>query len=230
MTLNDGNWIEDGAAARPARAPRLMRAMKRALIAALALLVLYVAGFLFFAAHVAAMKVPERIDPADAIIVFTGGHLRLEPAVNLLREGVGRRLLISGVHPDADMRALQRATGAEAPLFACCVDIDHAALDTIGNAVETAKWLKANHFSSAILVTNNYHVPRSLIELRQQARNATLSAYPVVNARLDGLRWLVNRDVLRVLFIEYSKFVAALGRNLFSAGGVPVIGPTLART
>ena len=93
-----------------------------------------------------------------------------------------------------------------------------------------AKWLKANHFSSAILVTNNYHVPRSLIELRQQARNATLSAYPVVNARLDGLRWLVNRDVLRVLFIEYSKFVAALGRNLFSAGGVPVIGPTLART
>lgn len=216
MTVNDGNWFEERQIARPATAVRLMRSIRLFLLSGLILMLLYAAGFALFASHVAAMKAPDHPDPADAIIVFTGGHLRLEPALELLRTGKGRRLLISGVHPDADVSALRQATGAEPPLFDCCVDIDHLALDTTGNATETAKWLKANHFSSAILVTNNYHVPRSLIEMGRKAGDAKLAPYPVVNSRIDGLRWLLDRDVLRVLFIEYSKFVAALGRRLLA--------------
>src|SRR5690606_12776903 len=113
MTLNDGNWIEDTGADRVARRSRVLRSVRIFLSSALVLLVLYLAGFLVFASHIAAMKAPERLSPADAIIVFTGGYMRLEPAMNLLRSGAGQRLLISGVHPDADASALQRATGAE---------------------------------------------------------------------------------------------------------------------
>ena len=45
---------------------------------------------------------------ADAIIVLTGGQSRLDAALDLLKSGKGKRLLISGVHPDADRDDLQR--------------------------------------------------------------------------------------------------------------------------
>ena len=43
-------------------------------------------------------------------------------------------------------------------------DIDHAALDTIGNAEESAKWVNSHGYGRVIVVTNNYHMPRSLVE------------------------------------------------------------------
>jgi uncharacterized SAM-binding protein YcdF (DUF218 family) len=196
------------------RARRGWRALRFAVIACLVLLALYAAGFAVFAIHVAGMKTPEDPAAADAIIVLTGGHFRLSPAVELLRARKGRRLLISGVHPDADVSALRAVTGAEPALFECCIDIDHLAQDTAGNAAESAKWLERHGFSSAIVVTNNYHVPRSLLEMRYHVRGAALSPYPVVNSRIDGLRWLAEPEVFRVLFTEYCKFTAALGRNL----------------
>jgi hypothetical protein len=70
--------------------------------------------------------------------VLTGGSARVETGVELLMAGKGRRLLISGVNPMARVEDLRRATGGDRDLFACCVDIDHAALDTIGNAEESA--------------------------------------------------------------------------------------------
>lgn len=173
----------------------------------------YLAGFALFANHVAGLKTPAAPPTADAIVVLTGGQSRLEAAVDLLRSGKGERLLISGVHPAARRPELQKATGAEATLFACCVDIDRAALDTIGNAVESAKWLADNGFSSAIVVTNNYHMPRSLLEMNRRANGVELVAYPVVNSDLGHGGWLTKPEALRVLFTEYGKFVMALLRG-----------------
>ena len=41
--------------------------------------------------------------PEVAIIVLTGGQARLDAALELLKSGKGGRLLISGVHPSADL-------------------------------------------------------------------------------------------------------------------------------
>ena len=37
--------------------------------------------------------------------------------------------------------------------------------------------------------------------------------YPVVNTRLDGGEWLTRPDALRVLFTEYTKYLAAILRG-----------------
>src|SRR5690606_24013369 len=115
----------------------------------------FLGGFAAFASHVARLTTPAEQPDADAIIVLTGGEKRLDAAVDLLNSGKGRRLLISGVHPAAGLSDLQRATGGDARLFRCCVDIDHAALDTIGNAEESAKWVTSHAYDSVIIVTNN---------------------------------------------------------------------------
>ena len=176
---------------------------------------LFAGGFGIFATHISHLTQPKRLAKADAIIVLTGGQSRLDAAVDLLKAGKGKRLLISGVHPDADRNALRAVTGGSKRLFKCCVDIDHDALDTVGNAEESAKWVDDHAYDRIILVTNNYHMPRSLLEMRRLVANADLVPYPVVNTRLDAGGWMTKPEALRVILTEYAKFVAALARGLF---------------
>lgn len=171
-------------------------------------------GFLLFVDHVAGLETPSQIPAADGIVVLTGGASRMKTGMELLKAGKAKRLLISGVNPSARIVDLRRATGADSWLFNCCVDIDRVALNTIGNAQESAKWALANTYGSIIVVTNNYHMPRSLLEMRRLLGQADLMPYPVVTTRLDDGAWLAKPDALRVLFIEYSKYVAALVRGV----------------
>lgn len=196
--------------------PRRGKALARiAVWTTVAVAAAFVTGFIFFSNHVSDLETPGNPDEAESIIVLTGGHYRLDAAVDLLRDGKGQRLLISGVNPVTDADDLRRATGAAQALFDCCIDIDHAALNTIGNAAESARWAADNGFTSAILVTNNYHMPRSLLEMQRADATLRIVPYPVVNTSLSGGEWLRNREALRVLFTEYTKYLAALVRGAF---------------
>ncbi|RWB68261.1 MAG: YdcF family protein [Mesorhizobium sp.] len=200
-------------AAAPAGFGRLRLALRVCGFVALAALVLFAGGFGWFADKVSHMTTP--LDPAraDAIIVLTGGQSRLDAAMDLLASGKGERLLISGVHPSATKRQLQAAMGGDKRLFSCCVDIDRAALDTIGNAEESAKWVENHAYGSIIIVTNNYHMPRSLLEMGRLLHGARLEPYPVVNTNLGNGGWLTKPEALRVLLTEYSKYVLSLARG-----------------
>jgi len=175
----------------------------------------FLLGFAFFASHIGSLQSPPEVRRADAIVVVTGGQSRLDVAVDLLRTGKAKRLLISGVNPMAKREEIRAATGGDPNLFECCVDIDHAALDTIGNAEESAKWVRGHAYDSVILVTNNYHMPRTMLEMRRLLDREDLQPYPVVNSRLDKGGWLRKPEALRVLFTEYTKYLAALARAPF---------------
>lgn len=196
------------------RPGRLRTALRLASLCLLLLVALFAGGFGWFASKVSHMTTPANPAKADAIIVLTGGQARLDAALDLLASGKGERLLISGVHPSASRRQLQAATGGDKALFSCCVDIDRAALDTIGNAEESAKWVESHAYGSVILVTNNYHMPRSLLEMGRLLHGAKLEPYPVVNTNLDNGDWLTKPEALRVLLTEYSKYLLALARGI----------------
>jgi uncharacterized SAM-binding protein YcdF (DUF218 family) len=178
------------------------------------MILLFAGGFALFATHISSLSAPKQLAQADAIVVLTGGQARIDAALELLDSGKGKRLLISGVNPVAGLEDLRAATGGDRRLFNCCVDIDHAALDTIGNAEESAKWLRQHAYGSVILVTNNYHMPRSLLEMRRLLPDEQLQPYPVVNTPLDGAGWLTKPGALRVIFTEYAKYLTALARGV----------------
>ena len=198
------------AAVRRRRLPSLLCASG---VAILGSLVLFLGGFALFATHVSRLSTPQDPPAADAIIVLTGGQARLDAALGLLKSGKGERLLISGVHSSTSSRMLQATTGGDTALFSCCIDIDRAALDTIGNAEESAKWVRTHAYGRVILVTNNYHMPRSLLEMSRLLGKEELDPYPVVNSKLDNGGWIVRPGALRVLFTEYNKYLAALARG-----------------
>jgi uncharacterized SAM-binding protein YcdF (DUF218 family) len=171
-------------------------------------------GFLRFADSVTTLKPP--VDPkADAIVVLTGGYQRIDQAIELLRSGAGSRLLISGAYPATTRRQIAKATQTPADLFACCVDIGYDAIDTIGNASETVKWIHAKGYKSVLVVTNNYHMPRSIAELRHADPGMDFIPYPVVNSDLKTEAWYTNPNALRTMLSEYAKVLLTGGRNLF---------------
>ena len=200
---------------------RFASALRLSATIVLLTLVGFAGGFGWFASYVSRLDTPEDPGAADAIIVLTGGQSRIDAAVNLLKSGKGKRLLISGVHPTARLRDLQAVTGGDKTLFSCCVDIDHAALDTVGNAEESAKWVTSHAYNRVILVTNNYHMPRSLLEMRRYIGATALLPYPVVNRQPDDGGWMTKPDAVRVLFTEYTKYIAALVRGVIPIRSAP---------
>lgn len=176
-----------------------------------------VAGFLWFADSVASMKTPTA-PKADAIIVLTGGYSRIEQGIDLLNQGAGKRLLISGANPKTTSATIRRVTQGSAKLFECCVDIGYQAIDTIGNAHEAAAWIQSNDYKSILVVTNNYHMRRSLLELRSASPETDFLAYPVVHSDLTETNWFSRPEVLRLMIGEYLKLVVARVRDFSGYG------------
>ncbi|MFP5077344.1 YdcF family protein [Rhizobium sp. YIM 134829] len=215
----DRNDVEGDGLRRPMARRHVGRV--RRLVRAVFYLLLFLAGlglisFLYFADQVASLQPPA--DPkADAIVVLTGGFQRIDQAVDLLKSGAGGRLLISGVHPSTTSSQIRRNTQSPVDLFRCCVDLGRDAIDTIGNANETAGWIRNNGYRTILVVTNNYHMPRSLLELRRANPGITFVAYPVVNSDLKSTNWLSNPMVLKSILLEFAKFSVATVRDALGA-------------
>ncbi|WP_232793028.1 YdcF family protein [Caulobacter hibisci] len=177
---------------------------------------IWVLGLLAFTSRV------ERSTPAadppvsDGVVVLTGAsNLRLEAATKLLEAGKGQRLLISGVNREATRADVLDVTKAVKPIYDCCVDLGFAAADTVGNARETAEWAKARGYKSLIVVTADYHMPRSMLELHATLPDVELHAYPVATESLNARRWWKRSYTARRMIVEYCKYLAILGREAF---------------
>jgi uncharacterized SAM-binding protein YcdF (DUF218 family) len=211
-----GDGRSDGRSGESVPSP-IWRRVRITLWAGAAGLCAFAIGFGLFAEHVSLLTQPGDMRSADGIIVLTGGQSRIGAALQLLKSGKGKRLLISGVNPHSGRKALREVTGGDQRLFSCCVDLDHEAIDTVGNAEQSAKWVAAHDYGSVILVTNNYHMPRSLLEMHRLLPQASVEPYPVVNSRLDDGSWLTKPAAVRVLATEYVKYLAALARSVLPA-------------
>lgn len=174
----------------------------------------FVIGFALFSERVSRMGQPSEIQPADAIVVLTGGQARIEAALELLQQNKGERLLISGVNAATSKVALRHAFDEENKLFDCCIDVGYAAKNTVENATETNSWLRAHDYRTVILVTNNYHMARSLLELQRLDPRLIIQPYPVVNSDLSNGKWMLQQEVVRVLLAEYMKYLGAVSRSV----------------
>ncbi|MDX7953330.1 YdcF family protein [Lichenihabitans sp. Uapishka_5] len=169
-------------------------------------------GFLDFAAGLQGVEArPNR--HADALVVLTGGTDRVSDAIDLLADGQAERLLITGVNPATTPESLARRLPRVRDLVACCVTLGYEALDTAGNAAETAAWVRANRIRSLIVVTSNYHMPRALAEIGHQLRDVDLRPYPVVTETAKLRPWWTSPHRSRLIATEYLKYVVVLARQ-----------------
>jgi uncharacterized SAM-binding protein YcdF (DUF218 family) len=205
---------------RPSVAWRAARLLARAaMFLVVAAAAVICAGFAWFVYHVPAEEVSLDRD-ADGIVVLTGGASRISDAIELLAAGHGKRLLISGVHRNTTMTEIARINPRYQRLVTCCVDLDHSAINTVGNAVETRRWARDRGFTSLIVVTSAYHMPRTMAELERQMPEITLVPFPVVTDRLRSEPWWSSAPTARLMLSEYAKYVMARLRIRIEPGSL----------
>lgn len=192
----------------------------KSVAAILIVIMFWVVGLLAFTARIERSTPAPEPPEAEAIVALTGNaSIRITAAVRLLEEGKGRRLLVSGVNPEvtrAELRGVSRATQR---LYDCCVQLGFDAADTKGNAAETAAWVAEEGFTSLIVVTADYHMPRSLLEMRGALPDVALIPYPVATPEVDAKTWWKTDLGARRILVEYTKYLAVFAREAFLSLG-----------
>ena len=182
------------------------------LIAVVALM--WLVGLFAFAERVRGLTPAPEPARADAIVALTGPSAeRVNAAIRLLELDKGRRVLISGVNREVRRKELRALTPGSTKLFNCCVDLGFEAENTVGNAQEIAAWARAKGYDDLIVVTSDYHMPRSLLEIRGAAPGVRLTPYAVSTPSLDNSRWWRAAVTARRMTLEYMKYLAVLGRE-----------------
>lgn len=158
-------------------------------------LVLWALGFVWFAI---ALPQPAPQSRTDAIVVPTGSGGRIQRGLEMLQLGAAEQMLVTGVDASVQPGEFQAEFAVPPRVMDCCVTLGFSALDTRGNARETAQWLDERDYNSIRLVTADWHMRRAALELREQLP--------------DDVR--VTRDAVRsepsfwTLFLEYHKLIA----------------------
>lgn len=182
------------------------------LIAVVALM--WLVGLFAFADRVRGFTPAAEPRRADAIVALTGPSAeRVNVAIRLLEMDKGDRVLISGVNREVRRQELRALTPGSSKLFNCCVDLGFEAENTVGNAQEIAAWARSRDYASLIVVTSDYHMPRSLLEIRGAAPGIKLTPYAVSTPSLDNSRWWRAAVTARRMTLEYMKYLAVLGRE-----------------
>lgn len=195
---------------------RLPRPLRRLGLLALAIFVLWLGGLAVFIASSLSIRGDPSI-PTDAIVVLTGGRLRLETGLELFAAGTAKKLFVSGVNQRVDRDELLRALGPSAERASCCIVLGHEADNTFGNARETANWMHEEGYRSLRLVTSWYHMRRGLLEFGRAMPQVTIIAHPVFAPHLDAERWWSWRGTLLLIIGEYGKYLVAWLRPALNA-------------
>jgi uncharacterized SAM-binding protein YcdF (DUF218 family) len=170
--------------------------MGRLLRVLAALFSLWAIGFIVFAVT---LPQPAGLEKTDAIVVATGGQGRIDRGLVVLRAGAARQLLVTGVDPHVKESEFAAEYGVETRLMECCVTLGKAAENTKGNAAETAQWMAQRKFKSLRLVTADWHMRRTSVEL-------AAALPPDVRVVEDAV---ARKPSLRTLLLEYHKLIAS---------------------
>jgi uncharacterized SAM-binding protein YcdF (DUF218 family) len=160
-------------------------------------------------------KVQDTHSHTEGIVVLTGGSERIGAALDLLARGRARILLVSGVHHQTNERFLAELSKVTPDLFSCCVELGREAADTVGNAIETAAWVKRKAVKTLRLVTSAYHMPRSLVEFRRLLPHVRIIAHPVFTKSVKIEDWWRWPGTTAFLAREYNKYIVSLVRDRF---------------
>ena len=154
--------------------------------------------------------------PADGVVVFTGGGDRVAAAMELLNEGAGKRLLISGVNPTVKRPDLAEMWPGDPALFDCCVDLGLEAQTTQGNASELSQWTRDHGYRSLILVTSEFHMPRALLETHDRIPDISITPYAVTSGILDDDGRPRSLADWQRIGGEYTKYLAARAKTIIT--------------
>lgn len=155
--------------------------------------------FIGFAWFTTALPGPYDGGVSEVVIVPTGAAGRIEHGLKVLEKNEAKEMLVTGV--DREVKPGEFAAQFDVPMetMECCVTLGFDAVDTRGNATETAEWIKKRGVTKLRLVTTDWHMRRARNELEQRIPD---------NVEIIGDA-VQSEPSLRILFLEYHKYLAS---------------------
>ena len=119
-------------------------------------------------------------------IVLTGGDNRVKKSLKIFFqiENKNKNLFISGVGKGFNKKTLKKLTQKNPnynKIIDCCIQIEGISRNTFSNAVESLKWVKSKKINSFVLLTNNYHMPRAMLEFKSIFNDIKITPYVFID-------------------------------------------------
>jgi len=153
------------------------------------------------------------MDDTDAVVILTGGSLRLEEGLSIFSAFNSKKLLISGIGDGVTVKDLLGASNSEHLLdkVGAEVVLGNIATSTITNALETKIFMELNNFSSMRLVTSNYHIPRSKLIFEHIMPNKSIIYHPVYSVNFCKEGYYISPRSFMMVASEYNKYLMTIG-------------------
>ncbi len=138
---------------------------------------------------------------ADCAVVLTGGSNRVREGLDLLSRGQVKKLIISGVYANAQLRDIFPLWSFYGDISEKDVVLDRRSTTTFGNAQQTLPIIEALSCRDVALVTSNFHMYRAL-QTFHASYPSGVQIYPfAVNpGRAESSFWEISTEVVKSLF------------------------------
>ena len=154
---------------------------------------------------------------ASNIVILTGGSNRIKDGLKIINnfnklDLKNIKLLISGTGKGFTKLSVNKILSKKIDFYSfikCCIELDSKSKNTYSNAIQTKKWADKNNINQFILITSNYHMPRALLELREQIPSIKIFEYPINPTKHEIKNWIYSFETFFLVFVEYSKYQLA---------------------
>ena len=138
----------------------------------------------------------------QGIAVLTGGKGRIAKGIEVFRNNPESYLIISGVDKKVEIEDILPKDFLVNPK----IFIDKKSETTIDNVNEIVNWSLKNKISDVIVITSDYHMPRTMLILKKKGEGLNFSSYPVTSSIDLDENFLKDTKTLKFLLEEYFKY------------------------
>lgn len=140
---------------------------------------------------------------ADCAVVLTGGSGRVKEGMDLLARRAVRKLIISGVNPQADWRDIFPNWPYYQDVSESDIVLERKSRTTFGNAQQTLAVAEALACHDLVIVTSRYHLHRALKTFRaefEERMPVEGRAVPTLSSEVSIFE--VTVEAVKALFYE----------------------------
>ena len=168
---------------------------KKYLLLLILVITVLIIDYSFF--HKKILNYKNNLDYSKNFIVLTGGDNRVKKSLKIFFQikNDNKNLFISGVGKGFDKKTLKKLTQQNfnnERVIECCIQIEGISRNTFSNAVESLKWVKSKKINSFVLLTNNYHMPRALLEFNSIFNDINIKPYAFVDENKKWWKTKIN--------------------------------------
>ena len=139
------------------------------------------------------------------IVVLTGNAGRLTVGLKLMDYDIKSRMLITGVAKGVKYSDIIKNKYPSKDR----IDLGYNAKNTLGNSLEVFGWLKKHNIKDIILVTDNWHMQRTLLLFKALMPNKNIYPYALSSINFTLKDYIQFNKKTFFIYEEHIKYIIA---------------------